>query len=77
MNGVLNVTRSLGDLHAKPMISSTPDTTSFALDESHYLLMLSSDGIWDTLTESEIYDALQAFMATNSIESMRIEPINH
>lgn len=57
VNGVLNITRSLGDLAAKPMISSEPEFSTRPLADDDYLLFVASDGVWDELSNDEILDA--------------------
>uniref|UniRef100_A0A914CYJ1 PPM-type phosphatase domain-containing protein n=1 Tax=Acrobeloides nanus TaxID=290746 RepID=A0A914CYJ1_9BILA len=68
VNGVLNVSRSLGDIQGKPMISSEPDTRVYKLEENDYILFLASDGVWDTLPEEVIYEAAQKFITNNNSE---------
>ncbi|KAI1721389.1 protein phosphatase 2C domain-containing protein [Ditylenchus destructor] len=68
VNGVLNISRSLGDIQAKPMISSTPDTRTYTLTDTDYLLFLASDGVWDSLVEDEILLSLKEFVATHSAD---------
>uniref|UniRef100_A0A915Q0U2 PPM-type phosphatase domain-containing protein n=1 Tax=Setaria digitata TaxID=48799 RepID=A0A915Q0U2_9BILA len=66
VNGILNLTRSLGDIDGRPMISSEPDVLSFELDNSDYLLLLSCDGVWDSLTEQAVYSHVVHFIRNNS-----------
>jgi serine/threonine protein phosphatase PrpC len=54
VNGVLNITRSMGELLGKPMISSEPEMADFALTDRDFLLFLASDGVWDELSTSDI-----------------------
>ncbi|KAI6176894.1 PPM-type phosphatase domain-containing protein [Aphelenchoides bicaudatus] len=54
VNGVLNITRSMGELLGKPMISSEPEMSQREITEDDYLLFLASDGVWDELSASEI-----------------------
>ncbi|MFH4981066.1 hypothetical protein AB6A40_007775 [Gnathostoma spinigerum] len=62
VNGVLNLTRSLGDIDGKPMISSVPDIICQDLDGGEYLLMLACDGVWDAFSESEVYAHVEEFI---------------
>ncbi|KAI1729183.1 protein phosphatase 2C domain-containing protein [Ditylenchus destructor] len=71
VNGVLNISRSLGDIQAKPMISSTPDTRKYTLTDTDYLLFLASDGVWDSLVEDEILFSLKEFVATHSTDDYK------
>jgi serine/threonine protein phosphatase PrpC len=56
VNGVLNITRSMGELFGKPMISSEPDMDNYKLSDNDWLLFLASDGVWDELSTTEIRD---------------------
>ncbi|TKR78254.1 hypothetical protein L596_019091 [Steinernema carpocapsae] len=62
VSGVLNITRSLGDVQGRPSISQEPDSTSIKLDGEEYLLLLACDGVWEYLTESEIYKLIENFV---------------
>jgi serine/threonine protein phosphatase PrpC len=66
LNGVLNLSRSLGDIGAKPMISSKPDMLMYKISEFDTMLFLSTDGVWDSLTNDEIFDAVRLFIAEHS-----------
>jgi serine/threonine protein phosphatase PrpC len=66
VNGVLNITRALGDSQAKPMISSEPSDSRFDIKESgYYMIFLASDGVWDVLTEEETFNAVVGFIKNN------------
>lgn len=63
MNGILNISRSLGDLNGRPMISQTPDLKTYSLiSGTDLMLFLSSDGVWDTFSEAEIYNHVIDFV---------------
>ncbi|VDK69184.1 unnamed protein product [Gongylonema pulchrum] len=66
VNGVLNLTR---DIDGRPMISPEPDIISFELDNSEYLLLLACDGVWDSLTEREVFSHVAEFVRANPPES--------
>uniref|UniRef100_A0A915AG48 PPM-type phosphatase domain-containing protein n=1 Tax=Parascaris univalens TaxID=6257 RepID=A0A915AG48_PARUN len=66
VNGILNLTRSLGDIDGRPMISPEPDTVSFELDGSEYLLMLACDGVWDMFNDTEVYNHIKQFVSSSS-----------
>lgn len=58
-----------GDIDGRPMISPEPDVLSFELDNSEYLLLLSCDGVWDSLSEQVVYSYVAQFVSKNSQES--------
>nr|CAD2177377.1 unnamed protein product [Meloidogyne enterolobii] len=70
LNGVLNLSRSLGDIRAKPMISSKPDLSTYPLSENEvdYMIFLSTDGIWDCLEEEQIFELVRIFVTEHSIK---------
>jgi len=68
VNGVLNISRSLGDIGAKPMISSVPDSSVYPITDGDFILFLASDGVWDQLSEVEIFDAVQEFIEAHPRE---------
>lgn len=54
VNGVLNITRSMGELLGKPMVSSESDTSERAIADDDWILFLASDGVWDELSDKDI-----------------------
>ncbi|KAI9463632.1 protein serine/threonine phosphatase 2C [Lactarius psammicola] len=51
VNGVLAVTRSLGDSSMKEFVVGAPYTTETELTEDDEMLILACDGIWDVLDD--------------------------
>mmetsp|Transcript_46254 Transcript_46254/g.91676 ORF Transcript_46254/g.91676 Transcript_46254/m.91676 type:complete len:334 (-) Transcript_46254:45-1046(-) len=51
--GGLAMSRSLGDLHLRPWISSTPELTERQLDSRDKMVVLGSDGVWDQMSSQE------------------------
>ncbi|KAF8502302.1 protein serine/threonine phosphatase 2C [Russula emetica] len=51
VNGVLAVTRSLGDSSMKEFVVGAPYTTETELTEDDEVLILACDGIWDVLDD--------------------------
>ncbi|XGW18596.1 hypothetical protein V3C99_002868 [Haemonchus contortus] len=66
VNGVLNLTRALGDIGGRPMISPKADITVMERDSSQYLLLLTCDGISELFNDSEVLDMVKSFVAKNS-----------
>jgi serine/threonine protein phosphatase PrpC len=59
VNGVLNVTRSIGDVNMKDVIISQPECRTVSiLDTDEYLLM-ASDGVISALTPDDLTDVVQ------------------
>ncbi|KAJ3285855.1 Protein phosphatase 2C 1 [Rhizoclosmatium sp. JEL0117] len=53
VNGVLAVTRALGDATMKDYIIGNPFTTETVLEDSDSLLVLACDGLWDVCSDEE------------------------
>lgn len=51
VNGILAVTRSLGDTYMKDLVVGKPFTTSTEIDESDQFMILACDGLWDVISD--------------------------
>lgn len=56
VNGVLAVTRSLGDIAMKAFVTGEPYTREETLTEEDTHLILACDGIWDVISDQESCD---------------------
>jgi len=56
VNGILAVTRSLGDHAMKEYVIGDPYCTEIALDSTDSHLILACDGLWDVATDQEACD---------------------
>ena len=61
VNGVLSVSRSLGDNNLKDLVIATPDVTKFTLEEEDEYMLIASDGLWDVFK----YDEVIAYISAN------------
>ncbi|CAI2348927.1 unnamed protein product [Caenorhabditis sp. 36 PRJEB53466] len=68
VNGVLNLTRALGDVQGRPMISNQPETVRVDYDASDYLVLLACDGISDVFGPADLYQVIEAFVRDNTVE---------
>ncbi|KAJ3181221.1 Protein phosphatase 2C 1 [Geranomyces variabilis] len=59
VNGVLAVTRSLGDISMKEWVIGSPYTTETVLDEKDSFLILACDGIWDVCSDQTATDLIR------------------
>lgn len=55
VNGMLSVSRALGDFFLQPYVSPEPDVQQFDLNGNNndLLLVLACDGLWDTISDEE------------------------
>lgn len=47
VQGSLAVSRSIGDRHYKPFVSSDPEISVFDIEENDQFLVLATDGLWN------------------------------
>ena len=59
VNGILAVTRSLGDHSMKEFVVCDPFVTRTVLDDKDDLLILACDGVWDVMTDQEAVDHIK------------------
>lgn len=62
VNGVLAVTRSLGDCSMKEFVIGKPYTTKITLTEKDSFLILACDGLWDVCNDQEAVDLVKDIM---------------
>ncbi|KAK8844767.1 hypothetical protein IAR55_006617 [Kwoniella newhampshirensis] len=60
VNGVLAVTRSLGDASMKEFVVGSPYTTETALDDQDEFLIVACDGLWDVTEDQDAVDLIRA-----------------
>ncbi|TBU48605.1 protein serine/threonine phosphatase 2C [Dichomitus squalens] len=60
VNGVLNVTRSLGDSSMKEFVVGSPYTTETELSEQDEFLILACDGLWDVVNDQGAVNLVRA-----------------
>ncbi|KAJ9091217.1 hypothetical protein QFC19_009213 [Naganishia cerealis] len=59
VNGVLAVTRSLGDSSMKEFVVGAPYTTETTLDSDDEFLIVACDGLWDVTEDQEAVDLIR------------------
>lgn len=73
INGVLNVSRGLGDFDFKKnknleesqqMVSCVPDIQVHALTEKDFVLLIACDGLWDVMSNEEAVEKARAVFCT-------------
>lgn len=58
VNGILAVTRSLGDHAMKDYVVGDPNLVTIELDDSDTHLILACDGLWDVTSDQEAIDLI-------------------
>lgn len=59
VNGVLAVTRSLGDSSMKDFVVGAPYTTETELNDYDEFLILACDGLWDVVSDQDAVDLVR------------------
>ncbi|KAL6310432.1 protein serine/threonine phosphatase 2C [Sparassis latifolia] len=62
VNGVLAVTRSLGDSSMKEFVVGAPYTTETELSEEDEFLILACDGLWDVVEDQAAVDLVRTLL---------------
>lgn len=66
VNGVLAVTRSLGDSSMKDFVVGAPYTSETVLSQNDEFLILACDGLWDVATDQKAVDLIRDEMDCES-----------
>lgn len=56
VEGILAISRALGDVCLKPYVSAEPRITEGALGSENDVAVLACDGVWDVLSPGEVID---------------------
>lgn len=62
VQGVLAVTRALGDFSLRPYVSNVPAVSFFDLTGRECFAVLASDGLWDVMDHADVASLLQEFV---------------
>ncbi|ODV75975.1 type 2C protein phosphatase PTC1 [Cyberlindnera jadinii NRRL Y-1542] len=66
VNGMLAVTRSLGDQFFKDLVIGNPYTTSLELDmETDKFIIIACDGLWDVISDQKACELIQGIEDAN------------
>ena len=56
MQGLLAVSRSIGDIHMKELISAEPEMKKLVITPDCEFLILAPDGLWDKVSNEKAVD---------------------
>lgn len=59
VNGMLAVTRSLGDVYMKDLVIGNPYTTATEITENDEFLIIACDGLWDVCSDQRAIDLIR------------------
>ena len=90
VKGMLQPTRSLGDLYLKhkefnkyldnfngPYISSEPEIQFYNLNNQDKYIILATDGLWDLLKSSKVSNLIQEYESIKNENYSKIEKISY
>lgn len=74
VNGMLAITRALGDAEMKDYIGNRPYTTETIINnQNDTLLILACDGLWDVCTDQEACDLVKDFKDPQKAAEVLVE----
>lgn len=62
VEGVLNISRSIGDKNLMDLLSAVPDVTEHKISEHDEFFILGSDGLWGVVDNQEAVDIVREVM---------------
>ncbi|XP_075248794.1 uncharacterized protein LOC142341598 [Convolutriloba macropyga] len=62
VNGSLTITRAIGDLPLKNLISAEPETETYDIEPNDRFLILASDGFYDAVPYEELSSVFEQVM---------------
>ncbi|KAG8192145.1 hypothetical protein JTE90_027788 [Oedothorax gibbosus] len=68
VNGMLAITRALGDADYRPYISSEAEMTTIDLDGTEDFLVLACDGLFDGMTPEEVTTSLYQNLSESAVD---------
>lgn len=68
VNGVLAVSRAIGDTALKKVVSAVPEQLDYQLDRNDQLVVVATDGLWDMISATDVAAFIKSFpLAPGSI----------
>ncbi|KAK6927110.1 PPM-type phosphatase-like domain [Dillenia turbinata] len=72
IQGLLAVSRGIGDGHLKQWVTAVPETKVLPVDPTYEFLILASDGLWDKVSNQEAIDIARPLcIGVDEPESLR------
>lgn len=73
VNGMLAVTRSLGDQFFKDLVIGNPYTTRVELDTQDEFLIVACDGLWDVMTDQKACELIRGEKDASKAAQMLVD----
>lgn len=58
VNGVLAVSRAIGDFALSPHVTWKPEITAYKLHKNNHYIFVATDGVWDVLSSQQVVDVI-------------------
>lgn len=68
VNGILAVSRSIGDNNLRDLVIPDPDVTRFSITKEDEFLVIASDGLWDGISGNEMIAIVKQVVAEKGRE---------
>lgn len=68
VNGVLAVSRAIGDLELKELVIARPDVSTFQLTGDEHFVMVATDGLWDVISDKEGVDIVKRTFSSKNMD---------
>ena len=65
----LSVSRSFGDMDAKPYVSHMPEISKYSLNKGDKFIILACDGLWDVMTNKQAVDFVNKELKKTIVEN--------
>lgn len=72
VNGILAISRAIGDCNQKPFILCEPDTECIHLEGTEDFLILATDGLWDYIQQENATDLVYSTVKENPTDANTI-----
>lgn len=76
VNGVLAVSRAIGDFALSPHVTWKPDITVHQIQPLNHYVFIATDGIWDVLNNNEVVDIINNKAMDNAWQDIGSTLIN-
>jgi serine/threonine protein phosphatase PrpC len=73
VEGLLAVSRSIGDASLKPYVCSTPEVCEYDIGKDDWFLVMSSDGVWDVMDNEEAAHVIIASSCVMEDDRLKID----
>lgn len=77
VQGILSMSRALGDVHLKPYVTAEPRIVEGYLGKENQFVLLACDGVWDVLKQEEVMKMVAAMTdAEKAADALSIKALD-